>query len=238
MILFLKLLLAHLIGAFCFLPEKWIHEIESKKERCGKLYLNVGIYSLLLFLSLGFDWHYGLGCFVISLMYFLGTVLKVYFQSAANRRKLFFATQLLHLITLAAVVYAYEPYDEELREVTTSRNLVMAVSLVFVTFVSAEWTRIIISKWTPSTEDEADESLVKAGKYIGILERLFVFGFIVTDHWEAVGFLLAAKSVFRFGDLKESKDRKLTEYILIGTLFSFGLAIVAGLGYNYFMGKV
>lgn len=40
---------------------------------------------------------------------------------------------------------------------------------------------------------------------------------------EAVGFLLAAKSVFRFGDLRDDQDRKRTEYVLIGTLLSFGL---------------
>jgi hypothetical protein len=48
------------------------------------------------------------------------------------------------------------------------------------------------------------------------------------DTWVKAGFLLAAKSVFRFGDLKESKDRKLTEYVLIGTLLSFGIALLAG----------
>jgi hypothetical protein len=47
--------------------------------------------------------------------------------------------------------------------------------------------------------------------------------------WEAIGFLIAAKSVFRFGDLKDSRNRKLTEYILIGTLLSFGIAIVTGI---------
>ena len=31
------------------------------------------------------------------------------------------------------------------------------------------------------------------------------------------------------GDLKESKDRKLTEYILIGTLLSFGIAILTAI---------
>jgi len=41
--------------------------------------------------------------------------------------------------------------------------------------------------------------------------------------------LIAAKSVFRFGDLRESKNRKLTEYILIGTLLSFGIAIATGM---------
>ena len=59
-----------------------------------------------------------------------------------------------------------------------------------------------------------------------MLERLFVFLFVITNFWEGIGFLLAAKSIFRFGDLKDNNDVKLTEYILIGTLLSFGLAIV------------
>ena len=87
---------------------------------------------------------------------------------------------------------------------------------------------MVISKWTPHTEEKPDDSLEDAGKYIGIFERLFVLGFAISGHWEAIGFLIAAKSVFRFGDLKESKDRKLTEYILIGTLLSFGFALVVG----------
>ena len=86
-----------------------------------------------------------------------------------------------------------------------------------------------MSKWSKALNENSDESLSSAGKYIGILERLFVFTFVVTGKWEAIGFLLAAKSVFRFGDLKESKDRKLTEYILIGTLLSFSIALAAGL---------
>jgi hypothetical protein len=45
------------------------------------------------------------------------------------------------------------------------------------------------------------ESLSSAGKYIGILERLLVFTFIMVNHWEGVGFMVAAKSVFRFSDL-------------------------------------
>ena len=77
--------------------------------------------------------------------------------------------------------------------------------------------------------DGNEKSLNQAGKYIGILERIFVFIFVITGKWEGIGFLLAAKSVFRFGDLKESKDRKLTEYILIGTLLSFGIAIATGM---------
>lgn len=82
-------------------------------------------------------------------------------------------------------------------------------------------------------EINTNDSLEQAGKYIGILERLFVFGFIVLNQWQAIGFLIAAKSVFRFNDLSNAKDRKLTEYVLIGTLLSFALAIFTGLTYNY-----
>ncbi|WP_435525137.1 hypothetical protein [Chryseobacterium indoltheticum] len=56
-----------------------------------------------------------------------------------------------------------------------------------------------------------------------------VFTFIVVNHWEGVGFMIAAKSVFRFSDLARSKTGKLTEYVLIGTLLSFGIAVLAGI---------
>jgi hypothetical protein len=88
--------------------------------------------------------------------------------------------------------------------------------------------KMVMSRWKLN-EDDQDDSLNDAGKYIGILERLFVFGFILMSQWGAIGFLLTAKSVFRFGDLSKAKDRKLTEYILIGTLLSFGIAILIGL---------
>ena len=86
-----------------------------------------------------------------------------------------------------------------------------------------------MSSWSQAINDSNDDSLNNAGKYIGILERLFVFVFVITSNWGGIGFLLAAKSIFRFGDLKESKDRKLTEYILIGTLLSFGIAMAIGM---------
>lgn len=83
-----------------------------------------------------------------------------------------------------------------------------------------------------SNYKKGSEDTNNAGKYIGILERLFIFFFVVIDFWEGIGFLLAAKSIFRFGDLKESKDVRLTEYILIGTLLSFGLGILCAMLYK------
>jgi hypothetical protein len=86
--------------------------------------------------------------------------------------------------------------------------------------------KILVTKWK-----QESESTNEAGKYIGIMERLLVFVFIILNQWEGVGFLLAAKSVFRFGDLTKNHEIRLTEYILIGTLLSFGIAICTALAY-------
>jgi hypothetical protein len=97
-----------------------------------------------------------------------------------------------------------------------------------LTSVSAVILKVALSKWDLMTFE--GEALEKAGLYIGILERLFIFGFVVMGYWAGIGFLIAAKSIFRFSDLSRSKDRKLTEYVLIGTLLSYGLAIMIALG--------
>ncbi|MEN8254092.1 MAG: DUF3307 domain-containing protein [Verrucomicrobiota bacterium] len=69
--------------------------------------------------------------------------------------------------------------------------------------------------------------LKDSGRLIGRLERSLIFLFIFIGHLGGIGFLVAAKSILivRFDDVK--KDPKMEEYVLIGTLLSFGLAIAA-----------
>lgn len=63
------------------------------------------------------------------------------------------------------------------------------------------------------------------GQLIGQLERALVFLFIMMDQPAAVGFLITAKSIFRFGDIREHRQMMLAEYIIIGTLMSFTYGI-------------
>ncbi len=84
---------------------------------------------------------------------------------------------------------------------------------------------LLLKKWGSATNNK---SLPKAGEWIGYLERILILTFVLTNNVDAVGFLLAAKSVFRFGEMKESKDVKITEYILLGTFSSFTIAILTG----------
>ena len=49
------------------------------------------------------------------------------------------------------------------------------------------------------------------------------------QQYALIGFLIAAKSVLRYSDIKTNYDRKRVEYILIGTLLSFSIAIITGI---------
>lgn len=72
--------------------------------------------------------------------------------------------------------------------------------------------------------------LTNAGRDIGRLERTLIFLFVLVNLPAGIGFLMAAKSIFRFGELKETANRMESEYIIIGTLASFGYAIALSYG--------
>tara|TARA_R110002126_G_scaffold87465_4_gene210494 strand:+ start:8074 stop:8793 length:720 start_codon:yes stop_codon:yes gene_type:complete len=236
MLLFLKFLLAHILGDFVFQPEKWVKDKEEKKVKSVKLYFHIGIHAILLLLILQFNLQeYWLGFLLIIIFHYAIDLLKLYLQTKKTKRIWFFIDQFLHLLILVIATSFYTDILLSIENNITDKNLLLIVFILLVVFVSAIMIKVIITQWNPENKKQDDDSLAKAGRYIGILERLFVFTFVITYHWEGIGFLLAAKSVFRFGDLTSSKDRKLTEYILIGTLLSFGFAILLGVLYLYLL---
>ena len=107
-------------------------------------------------------------------------------------------------------------------------NMFIKAILVIVSYLlaifPAGW---IIGFFLNRFEDQVElgKGLKSAGKYIGWLERFLIVTFIWAGELSAIGFLIAAKSIFRFGEIKDKQDRKLAEYILIGTLLSFSLAL-------------
>ena len=96
-----------------------------------------------------------------------------------------------------------------------------------------------------------NNSLENAGKWIGILERLIVLTLVLIEQYEAIGFLIAAKSLLRLTDKLDIANnnneqnipatqqmvtaRKLTEYVLIGTFLSFGFAMAIGFAIKWLM---
>lgn len=228
MIVFLKLILAHLIGDFFIQPLHWIKDKEQKKLKSTKLYLHVLIHIGLLSLIL-WDVSKWPIILIVGGSHLIIDALKISVQNEKTKRSFFFWDQLLHLLVILLVAWRYTSNDFHLEHLITPTVLLLVTAVIFLTLPVSIFMKILFLKWDISKFAEGNESLKDAGKYIGILERLLVFTFVILNHWEAVGFLITAKSVLRFGDLRESKERKLTEYVLIGTLISFGIAIGTGI---------
>jgi hypothetical protein len=72
--------------------------------------------------------------------------------------------------------------------------------------------------------------------WIGRFERVLTVTFVLLDRYEAIGFLITAKSILRFGETRAPGARKEAEYILIGTMLSFTAAIFVGLGVRWLLG--
>lgn len=175
------------------------------------------------------DIQFWIPVLVIILSHYVIDLAKVYLQKPERRIFWFACDQFMHLLVLTAVWLSWERADINLDNLATEKSLIIVTAAVFLTAPSSVIIKTVINQWTPDTFYTVSSSLPDAGKFIGYLERLLVLTFILYNHWEAVGFLLAAKSVFRFGNLKESHDRKLTEYVLIGTLLSFAIALAISL---------
>lgn len=227
--IFIKLILAHLLGDFVLQPNSWVADKENRIFRSKYLYLHILIHTAL---SLIFLWDLKLWWVAVSvgISHFIIDAAKLSFQNVKTKRNWFFIDQLLHILFIAGISLYFQEfdfgflYDQEFLKIVTAALFLTAPASIFI--------KILLSSWTPVPETQNNiqtESLTSAGKYIGILERLLVFTFIWVDHWEGVGFMVAAKSVFRFSDLAQAKQRKLTEYVLIGTLLSFGMAVLTGI---------
>lgn len=235
--LIIKLLTAHVIGDFVLQPDNWVNSKKNKQHKSIHLYLHGLVHLISLLVLLEFNWSYWLSIITIVISHLLIDLIKLNLDEKINSRLLFSIDQLFHLSIISIVVFVNYPYKLELEKIYSIESLLLILALLTVTFVTSIIMKIIMSKWELK-EDNSEDSLENAGKYIGILERLFVFAFILLNQWSAIGLLIAAKSVFRFSDLSRAKDRKLTEYILIGTMISFGLAISIGLSYLHIIKNI
>ncbi|MGB3152789.1 MAG: DUF3307 domain-containing protein [Maribacter sp.] len=228
--LFIKLLLAHLIGDFVLQPRKWVIHKEANKATSKYLYLHILIHLALYFL-VSWDLNHWKTIILLAFSHFIIDLGKLYTEKFFTNKGIpFFLDQSLHVLAIYSCSF-YTELPEHTLTLFQNLDWSLLLAVVFVTLPSA----IIMGKLLEGMSDQIGtdhKSLPNAGKYIGIIERLFVLVFILIGRWEAIGLLITAKSVFRFNDLKESNSRKLTEYILIGTLVSFGLAIITGLVYT------
>lgn len=227
-IILLRLLAAHVMADF-FLQFDWIAEGKLEKGKRGHLILAIHslIHALIAYVLVA-EWNQWIIPVVISVTHFLIDTAKVRLSGKGLSGFLYDqASHVAVIVLLWWTMYANKAdLASQLAVISSSTGLwSVIVAYMLVLKPTSILISIFINRWTPSNNYQS-HGMPLAGAWIGYLERILIVTFVLTNNFEAVGFLLAAKSIFRFGDLSRAKEVKITEYVLLGTLASFTVALL------------
>ncbi len=227
--IFTKLFLSHLITDFILQPKSWVNHKFTHKGKSVFLYLHgliTGAFVLLIFWDLNL-WPIAL---FIAITHTFIDWLKLQFS---DNTKAFFIDQATHIVILiASALYLTGDNLQVIDFQLQAYELKIITAYLFITFPAG----IIIGKLTERWKNESVPSLKNAGQWIGITERLLVLTLVILQQYTAIGFIIAAKSILRTSTSREGKEFAQSEYILIGTLLSFAIAIFTGLILEYSLG--
>ena len=186
------------------------------------------ILSWLFSMQLNFIW----GALLISLSHFLIDGFKHFLNK--NRffgRYAFFIDQGIHLVILALVVMLFDKWKGIDPNIFSWIDIKVLLAITGY-LVCLKPANIFIKEVFMATNIQvsSDNEMPNAGKVIGVLERILTLTLIIALQFQAVGFLIAAKSILRY----RNEETLKTEYVLIGTMLSFGIAVIAGIVINLF----
>jgi hypothetical protein len=240
--LLIPLFFAHLLGDFVFQTDASVRN----KARLPVLIRHGVLIGALSYLFLGLVqcWQIPLGILISHSL--LDAWKKRTDQGTALSR--FLLDQAGHLVILALFAWAGTyAYGEQLQ---LGRLLFGQTYFVLLTFLCGAITSIYVGSFLVELSLEAlgikglsngelgldpagklplEKGLAQGGRVIGYLERGLILLFMLADYPAGIGFLVAAKSIFRFGELTDSTRRSQAEYIIIGTL----LSILIGTAVSY-----
>lgn len=236
--LLLALLLAHFIADFYLQPMHWVHNRNTYHYKSTKLALHVLVHGVLsATVLIAWEHIYGLGewpgvllaTLSIMLSHWLIDVGKSYTRGGIIP---FVVDQLAHIMVIISLCLWLSDADTltqwASQGLSTQSLWVTLLAYALVLNPCSVAIRMLLERWQlPCSHNE--QQLPQAGHSIGVLERVLMLTFVLIDELAGVGFVLAAKSVFRFGDLTNSKEKHLTEYVMLGTLLSVTLTLAIGL---------
>lgn len=149
--------------------------------------------------------------------------------------KSYAAIQLSHfvIILICWIIIAHislaEIYEITKTSLLNPQFWILAVAYLLITGPVGYFIGLFTRKWRIEINENTTKSLENAGLWIGRFERIIILTFILIKQYSAIGFLIAAKSIFRFGEINQPHNRKITEYFLIGTLVSIAISLLIGI---------
>ena len=235
--LLLNLLLAHVIGDFYCQTGR---SCTGKREQglMGiDLYVHAFIILVLSWLS-AWSWSFWWAALVIGVIH-----LFIDASKAAVERKLkiegqpihmtryavwpIVIDQVFHVAVIAFVAWWWLQYNDWSQFAWLQTDRLMAVLAILLCWKPANLLIKHILRYcqVKIMQTQQDQTYFKSGALIGTLERWLIVFFMAIQQYEAIGFLVAAKSILRFSETKESEK---SEYVLAGTLVSITIAVVCG----------
>ena len=193
-------------------------------QRYRVLCVHAIIISLLSWIMIP-SCNFGLWVLLIAVSHFAIDAIKIHCSKGLWS---FVIDQLLHLGILIAISNIYEPAKElplQMIDSSDSFSIPLLILAILLCMKPANiLIKLILEKYQVG-ESESCNNIKNAGALIGNLERILTIVFVLLGQFEAIGFIVAAKSILRFKDTDTAK----TEYVLAGTFLSFGIAILCGL---------
>jgi len=230
--LFLLQFSAHLLSDFIFQPQTWSdHKSKRIVTRHHLYHISIVFVSSYI---LSFDFGFWKAALVLTSLHFITDILKSYLQidDKTNVRSYFFLDQLIHLVILILVTYVYDYcFGIDFLVNIETKTIAIITGCILCTkpaniIIKNLFITFSINIPNDDETDSGEKSIPNAGKLIGITERLLALALIILGQYEAVGLIIAAKSILRFSDPLKS------EYVLVGTLLSFGIAAFTGILIN------
>lgn len=242
--LIISLLIAHVIGDFYLQTDNFCKKKE-KEAFCGwNLYVHALIL-LALSLLASFQWSFLWAALAISLIHLVIDGIKGICENKIkiNGKPLiesryqivsFSIDQILHIVVLIGVTLIWSKnnlwlgYSEFCNQYLKLLFVCLAVlvcwrpSNIFVRLI----LRFCEVKVGEISHDDSTKNNFHSGSLIGAIERWLIVAFVCLKQYEAIGFLIAAKSILRFSETKENEK---SEYVLAGTLLSLCIAFICGI---------
>lgn len=239
--LLILLLAAHFVGDFYLQKLSWVKCRNKNHYKSSGLFKHVLTHTVLYILVFIFSnvsfLQALLAVTVISITHLIVDLWKSYQK---HNLTYFLIDQLIH-IAIISIIWAYlSGYNIAqtkafIVNLLTPNNLIIAMAYLLVCRPASIIIALALKKHTDNLihenmnkDTDTNIGLVSAGAWIGYIERCLAVSFIFMGQFAGIGFLVATKTIFRFGDLTKSKDMKLTEYMMIGTLISYTIAILVG----------
>lgn len=221
--------IAHLLAEF-------IAQSDSVKEEKGNnitTWFKHFIIIILLSWILTFQLNLYFVAVTIGVFHLIVDWIKTILSKKEAFKKLsFLIDQSLHILAIIVVVTLFERcFKPDAYFTFNTETLLIIGAYIFC----LKPTNIIIKEilkayniQIPKQSEQGKNGIPNVGKLIGNVERFLTLTLILHNQYETVGFIIAAKSILRFNENNKDGENK-SEYVLVGTLLSFGIALSIGL---------